>query len=241
MANKKLYFVISLAIFTTLLIFLSTQRPLTATDHRNAVLNSSTQRTGQIIEKENYLLFLPENFSDNITMPLIVALPPDADADSMISLWKPIADRHGWIIMASKVSRNGLNETWIMQTVLSDIAGIENTYHIDRSKIIFTGYSGGGMGAHAFAYNYPDTSWAIIVNTGMINVEYLNRTDYPRNKIVVFLASPTDFRFEEMNRDRYFLEDLGWETKWIEFQGGHMLAPESAYEEAADWLVGLKN
>lgn len=83
------------------------------------------------------------------------------------------------------------------------------------------------------------------------------------NKTVVFLASPTDFRYKNMQWDRQFLESKGWKTKsaycailaqyvlqsqhskidkilptlqWIEFEGGHNFAPESAYEEAAEWI-----
>ena len=39
-----------------------------------------------------------------------------------------------------------------------------------------------------------------------------------------------------MQSDRRFLEGLGWETKWIEFEGGHVIAPQKVYKEAADWL-----
>jgi hypothetical protein len=39
-----------------------------------------------------------------------------------------------------------------------------------------------------------------------------------------------------MKRDRAFLEARGWVAKWIEFPGGHTIAPASAYEEAAAWL-----
>ncbi len=53
---------------------------------------------------------------------------------------------------------------------------------------------------------------------------------------MVFLASPTDFRYNEMKRDRGFLESHGWKTKWIEFTGGHTLAPYEIYEQAAQWL-----
>ena len=51
------------------------------------------------------------------------------------------------------------------------------------------------------------------------------------------LASPSDFRYQEMKRDRTFLEILGWKTKWIEFQGGHRIAPAASYDQAARWLI----
>ena len=71
----------------------------------------------------------------------------------------------------------------------------------------------------------------------MISEYYLNKKfNYPRGKIAVFLASPSDFRYSEMKRDLAFLKSLGWKTEWIEFKGGHKAAPPSAYKEAAKRL-----
>ena len=60
--------------------------------------------------------------------------------------------------------------------------------------------------------------------------------DYPMLKTAVFLASPTDFRYNEMKRDRSFVEHHHWKTYWIDFDDGHSLVPASVYEQAADWL-----
>jgi predicted esterase len=39
-----------------------------------------------------------------------------------------------------------------------------------------------------------------------------------------------------MKKDKAFLESIGWKTGWMEFEGGHTVAPEAIYEHAADWL-----
>ena len=39
-----------------------------------------------------------------------------------------------------------------------------------------------------------------------------------------------------MKRDRDFLISCGWRVDWIEFDGGHTLAPDNIYEQAAEWL-----
>ena len=110
-------------------------------------------------------------------------------------------------------------------------------FPIDRSKIIVSGFSGGAMGSHAFAFSYPRLISAVVLNTGMIHEHYTQQKHrYPRRKLAVFLASPTDFRYEAMKQDRKFLESLDWKTKWIEFKGGHSIAPDSVYQKAAQWL-----
>jgi len=70
---------------------------------------------------------------------------------------------------------------------------------------------------------------------GMMHASFFT-PNYPEGKIAVFLASPTDFRYGEMKRDRSFLEQHHWKIDWIEFAGGHRLAPAAAYEQAAGWL-----
>ena len=88
------------------------------------------------------------------------------------------------------------------------------------------------MGAHAFAKFYPDRVRAVVINTGMIQPSFLTE-DYPRGKAAVFIASPTDFRYADMKTDRTFLEQRGWRTTWVEFEGGHAIAPPEVYDRAA--------
>jgi hypothetical protein len=95
------------------------------------------------------------------------------------------------------------------------------------------------MGAHAFAFLSPQLISAVVINTGMMHENYSQGAQkymYPKGKLAVFLASPTDFRYGAMKKDRVFLEELGWKTQWIEFAGGHTFAPQAKYEEAALWL-----
>ncbi len=91
------------------------------------------------------------------------------------------------------------------------------------------------MVSHAFAKFYPQLASAVVINTGMMEESFMT-ADYPEQKVAVFLASPTDFRYKEMQRDLAFLESHRWKTKWIEFRGGHALAPDEVCEQAAQWL-----
>jgi len=154
----------------------------------------------------------------------------------MIRAWSAVGERHRWIIAASKRFRNGVAWDTLLPWLEAELADIEARDPVDESRVVLTGLSGGAMGAHMFAGSRPDRLCAVVANTGMMQ-ESLKRDDYPRGKLAVFLASPTDFRYEEMRRDRRFLESHGWTTTWIEFRGGHTLAPPEAYEAAATWLA----
>jgi predicted esterase len=156
----------------------------------------------------------------------------------MIDVWKPTADKYNWVILASKKFQNGVSSKPILDELAAAVSKLYGKYPISKTQVIASGFSGGGMGSHWFAYYHPELIKAVVINTGMMNENVISqKSEYPRGKLAVFIASSSDFRYSEMKRDRKFLEDLGWKTKWTEFGGGHMIAPASKYEEAAAWLA----
>jgi predicted esterase len=192
----------------------------------------------RIIDTEAYLLYVPADIEEQSPHPLVIAFSPSGDSQGMIDVWKDTAERHKWIVLASKEFHNGIDVAPVLRRLADSVTVVRSHVPVDTSKIIASGFSGGGMCAHIFAFSYPDLISAVIVNTGMINEAYIQRRqDYPRGKCAVFLASPTDFRYEEMRRDELFLKGLGWKTSWVEFDYGHAIAPVSAYESAVQWLA----
>lgn len=196
------------------------------------------QKKSETIDRPKYLVYIPAGVDHSKKYPLVIALSPGGDAQSMINTWRSVSDKNKWIIFASKEFQNNVDMDKIMSSLLSIVSrDLLLRLPVDRSKIIATGFSGGAMGSHAFAFLYPRLASAVVLNTGMMHEHYAQKKyNYPRGKLAVFLASPTDFRYEAMKKDRKFLEDLGWKTEWIEFKGGHTIAPASCYQEAAQWL-----
>jgi len=203
---------------------------------------SSPFKKPEIIDNPKYILCVPEGINISKKYPLVVALAPGANAQSaqsMIDAWQDVSNKYKWVIFASKEFPNGTDMNAMMPSLASIVEEVSSKFPIDKSKVIAAGFSAGGMTSHAFSFLYPGLISAVVINTGMTHEYYRERIDeYPRGKLAVFLASPTDFRYEEMKRDKDFLEDLGWKVKWIEFKGGHKIAPSSAYEKAAEWLQG---
>jgi len=196
-------------------------------------------KTRGIVETDRYLLYLPEDVDWRKKFPLVFAMSPDGNAEPMFRAWRKTADKHKWILASSKEHRNGIDFSKIMPLLTRTIHDIQAAYPVDRSRVIASGFSGGGMGAHYMSMAYPDLISAVVVNTCMIHENFENGKGYqgPSGQRAVFLASPTDFRYDEMRRNKDLLDRLGWKTKWIEFSEGHTIAPDSAYQEAAQWLA----
>jgi predicted esterase len=191
----------------------------------------------RFIESEATILRIPSSFDPRAKHALVVLLSPSADAVGMMQFWTPLAERHQWLILASKTSRNGVDYDQTIPPLIRDLEKIVAEQSVDVRRVVASGISGGGMTSHYLAYQYPARFTAIIVNTGMMDAWMLERREqWVRGKLVVFLASPTDFRYGEMNRDRTALQGLGWSTEWLEFEGGHTMAPVESYELAVRWL-----
>lgn len=201
----------------------------------NAVYRPLWRITGQVRDEGAYLVYLPDGLQSGKKYPLVYALSPNADAMSMLNVWASAAEEQKWIVAASKTFQNGQRMDALLQDVLKELHAVEKKYPVDTRRVVFSGMSGGGMGSHGFAKFYPAELRAIVVNTGMM-AEGFDSVDYPNGKLAVLIASPTDFRYDEMRRDRTFLQAHNWKTYWLEFSGGHALAPPEIYVQAAQWL-----
>jgi len=197
----------------------------------------SIGKKSQVIDRAQYIIYIPRGINPKKKYPLVIGFSPSANTESIMKTWKYIADKRKCIILASKEFRNGIDMQPIFLKLVPILKWAFLNLPIDTSKVIATGFSGGGMGAHAFSFWYPRLVSAVIVNTGMMHEFFIQRKYmYPRGKLAVFLASPTGFRYEEMKQDKTFLESLNWKIKWIEFEGGHVIAPNSVYDAAVKWL-----
>ena len=189
------------------------------------------------IDQADYLLRLPSQLDASRKHPLVVALAPDGAPRPLVNLWTPVSEQRKWLLFGSKTVRNGVDLNPQIEPLRRAIQEVIARYPVDQRKVIVTGFSGGAMASHDLAFELRDLVAATVLNTGMMGEwERAREASRPRGKLAVFLASPTDFRYEQMKLDRQFLERLGWNTTWIVFDGGHRSAPPWAVQRAAAWL-----
>ncbi len=192
----------------------------------------------QLIEEEGYIVYLPAGMDQFQSYPLVIIFHPAAKARDMIEFWRPIADQKQFILYASKKFRNDVVE-WIKPEDRM-IREVCRKYPVDKSRVIVTGLSGGGMGAHMYSVFRSDLISAVITNVGRIHPGFKrDKQNYPKQKIVAFLASAEDTNYRQMQEDRSFLAECRWRTRWITFDGGHVMAPLQCYQMAVEWIEFL--
>jgi len=245
-----------LAVFLISLFLLTSCAPLVKKEASPIDASQATlpSKEGQTNEDTDSLTYIPASLNRNVKNPIVFVFTPDEQRDNYLKFWKPLAEQKGFVVVVSKIFKNGTYTDQELEQIKANSKSLIirslNTLPVSPRKIIFTGLSGGGSFSHAMNIAYPGLADVLIVNTGrMWDPEYdkasndwksLSGKFANAKKLVVFLASPTDFRYAEMKRDRLAMQKLGWKTEWLEFDGGHRMAPVDTYEKAlAVALSGL--
>lgn len=213
--------------------------------------SSIAEIKGKLLDQPDALIYLPSTLVQGKIYPMVVTFSPNGEASLLIQFWQPLAEQRQLIIYSSKIYRNR-DDPVTKEFHQGELAQIKNYIDqaiqglpVDRRKIIFAGPSGGGSWSHSMNVAYPGFAYGLIVNTG----KFWELDDQPqltmqqfgvaRNKIA-FLASPTDFRYQEMQRDYSWMKQWGFPVNWIEFEGGHRHAPRENYAQALNWLFAKK-
>ncbi len=175
--------------------------------------------------------------------PLVIVSSSNGHAIEALPAWQLAADTLDWIVVASDNFRDGPYSERDHALQMETVALVEHDYQIDRARVYLAGMAGAAMHAFDLAGDEPDVFRGVIANTGVMphhragNAAFDARA-YPRDKLAVLLASPTDGRYQDMKADRALLEAQGWQVAWFEFAGGHQIAPPLVYALAAAWLAG---
>jgi hypothetical protein len=218
---------------------------------------------GRQVNVAGGIVYVPDSLVRGRRPALVVAFSPNGQPQSALSYLTQQADRSGCLVYASSEYRNGSGDL-DYDTPGKHIKQVVAAFGVDPTRVIFTGVSGGGSFAHAMNFAFPGLGGALIINTAMIWGPTVPGPNDPQpgtngpdwydevndhladykaqfaasgsRRLIVFLGSPGDFRYEEMQRDVALYRRLGWTVFYTEFSGGHRLAPASKYAAAFDWI-----
>ncbi|MDQ1354488.1 MAG: hypothetical protein QG657_4797 [Acidobacteriota bacterium] len=112
---------------------------------------------GEIIEKvickdkpdQSYVLYLPTTYSRNKEWPILFAFDPGAVGKRPVELFKPAAEKFGYIVVGSNNSKNG--PYYIAdQAIFAMWKDTRQRFSVDSHRIYATGFSGGARVASRF-------------------------------------------------------------------------------------------
>ncbi|HEV2911685.1 MAG TPA: hypothetical protein VGX92_00095 [Pyrinomonadaceae bacterium] len=201
---------------------------------------------GQITEKvvckgdaqQSYALYLPSNYAPEKRWPILYAFAPDAQGRIPVERFQEAAEKYGWIVVGSLVSRNGS----IQKSVDATKALWEDTharFRIDDGRVYTTGFSGGARVAVWAAYLCDGCVAGVIGHGAGFHEQITPTASTPPSSIrfVFYGAVGTDdFNFGELRNLDQVLSTLKIAHRVTVFEGGHQWAPKEICMRAVEWM-----
>ncbi len=184
----------------------------------------------------SFLVYIPDGCKKNQKYPWILGFSPNGRGTRVLNFVKEACDRYHWILVAPNNDGRPKPFLSLDATMLDTINTAVEKYPVDPNNMVCLGYAGGAVEAHHISVLCPDKVKGVIANCGIIHGAALQSTNYPKGKLAVLIASPTDYRFMQMRDNAQFLDGRQWKINWLEFRGGHHWAPRRLFSEAVGWM-----
>jgi len=177
---------------------------------------------------QSYALYLPSAYSADRKWSLLIAFHPAARGRLIVEKYAAAAERYGYVVAGSNVSRNG---PWSVSTAAADAMwrDIGRRFAIDPQRVYLTGMSGGARVALGIALGGNNIAGVIASSAGYPDSQ-------PRATVPFALfatAGTEDFNYTEMRQlDRKLTSPHHLSI----FAGGHTLPPDEVAVDAIEWM-----
>lgn len=197
---------------------------------------------GEIIEKvickdkpdQSYALYLPTTYSRDKEWPILFAFDPGAVGKRPVELFKPAAEKYGYIVVGSNNSKNGPYYI-VDQAIFAMWKDTRERFTVDSRRIYATGFSGGARVASRF-HDKTGKSCAGIIACGAGVAEDFGDLGSLKPAAWYGIIGLADFNYYEL----LDLETAFDHTTIIHqvdvIDAEHRWPPEEALTRAAAWM-----
>jgi len=196
-------------------------------------------KKGQVIDSirctsdgaQYFALYLPTNYSPNLNFPCIVLFDAHARGVLPLNKYKDLAEKYGYILLASDNSKNGLSPEVTGKYAAALLAEARTRFNTDPARVYTAGFSGGSRVAGDVAMKDGNVSGVIGCSAGFSgNGQGGSKFDY------VGFAGEQDFNLLEMEALDQQLQAHGFVHQLFTFPGIHGWPPAENLEMAMLWL-----
>ena len=189
----------------------------------------------QTAPDQSYAVFLPTAYSPERSWPTVFCFDPRARGKIAIERFVQAAEKHGYIVMCSNNSRNGLTGQAVAQIFTDFWDDAHARFSIDKNRTYAAGFSGGARLATTFASRCRGCLAGVIGAGAGFGADIApdEKTPFAYFGIVGI----DDFNFGEMWELEKKLAQLHAPYRFENFGGGHEWAPQEKIEQAFAWLT----
>ncbi|NOU16772.1 MAG: hypothetical protein HOO91_04360 [Bacteroidales bacterium] len=184
----------------------------------------------KIEPNQSYCLYLPTSYDVNKSYPVIYAFDPHGNGHIPVALMKNCAEKLGYIVVGSNISRNGLSLDEINSIINNLLADTQQKISIETNRIYTIGFSGGARVACLMAQYTGKVKGVIACSAGF----------QPDNRPLTFrfigVAGTQDMNYLEMKQLGDYLESFHQPHQLLVFKGKHQWPPESVISESISML-----
>lgn len=198
---------------------------------RGEVLESVAVKTDS---SQSYALYLPSAYSPERRWPVLVCFDPLARGRVPVERFRKAAEAHGFVVVGSNNSRNGIDGALVSKYVAALWADAHERLSLDDSRVYAAGFSGGARLAIGFAASCRGCVAGVFAGGAGLPPGLKPTTPLP---FAVFGAVGfDDFNFVEMRELQKRLDEAGTPSVFETFEGGHEWPPEEVCEKALAWF-----
>ncbi len=187
---------------------------------------------GNVTSAGSFSYYLPSYYSDSSKFPLIYVFSAHGDGNLPLNRFYQLAEKYGFIMVASNVSKNGLPANILEPALKQFYSDPLNKFSVDEKRLYTMGFSGGARVASIMTMENPQIRGAILCGGG------LAYPSIPENRVPDFLlfAGKDDFNsIELMHLDT----TLGTKFRHFlaKFNGKHEWPPATNMEDGFYWTL----
>ncbi|MFB3920368.1 MAG: dienelactone hydrolase family protein [Terriglobia bacterium] len=183
--------------------------------------------------QQTYAIYLPSAFVSAKKWPIVYAFDPGARGSIPVELFRPAAEKYGYIVVGSNNSQNGPMGLSVAaaQAVWIDT---HTRFPIDDARVYTTGFSGGARVALRMALMLSGRVAGVIASGGPLPEEFESPASI---KFMLYgLAGTRDFNYTAMKQLNQRMATLGVAHRFEPFEGAHQWPPPEACAAALEWM-----
>jgi len=173
----------------------------------------------------NYCFYLPKAYNGIAKLPVVLFFDPHADGKTPIEKYASLANKYGYIFIASNNIKNGQPASFTHNIFTKLIHEVKHRFVIDEKRLFTAGFSGGAKLATVFTQQMPEIIGVIACGG---NLPLVN--NYKPNYYYAGIVGNEDFNFLEAHQTFSAFDQEGFDYTSVIFDGGHEWPPVASFE-----------
>lgn len=200
-------------------------------------------QSGKVIEQipvssqpdQSYAAYLPSHYDPTKTWPTIFCLDPRARGKLALERFVAAAEKHGYIVMCSNTSRNGLGPQQVGDILTNFWDDAHARFNIDQKRTFAAGFSGGSRLSSMLASRCKGCLAGVIGFGAGFPADI--QPDAKTTFAYFGAAGVDDFNFQEMWYLEKKFDELSTPYHFESFAGGHEWATVEVIDHSLAWLT----